>query len=120
MNEGFSMTGMEAVLSMLERAEEGALYSAASVGMYEGLDAICSEAKILCPKDTGALQDSISVRMTQDRGEVYAGAPYAAHVEMGTAESRAQPFLYPAMKAKESDALLGVREAVSRQVRGEA
>jgi len=120
MSNGFSMTGTDSVLSMLERIRESALVSSASGGVREGLDAICAEAKALCPRDTGALQESIAVRMTQDGGEVYAGAPYAVHVEMGTMESPARPFLYPAMQTEAGDALLGVREAVSRQVRGEA
>lgn len=120
MNCGFSMAGADAVFSMLERVQESALVLSAEGGVREGLDAICMEAKALCPRDTGALQESIAVRMTPDGGEVYASAPHAVHVEMGTMESPAQPFLYPATKAKEGDALLGVRKAISRQVRGEA
>ena len=119
MKQGLMMRGMSEIKDMLERLSEEDLLFASSDGVRDGLNAICMEAKALCPVDTGALQASISVRMTPDGGEVYAGAPYAAQVEMGTMERPAQPFLFPAMRAKEQEAVLGVRKAVSRQVKGE-
>ena len=119
MKEGLTMRGMNAVEAMLERLDEQDLLCASSDGVRAGLDAICMEARALCPVDTGALRASISIRMTPDGGEVYADAPYAAQVEVGTMERPAQPFLFPAMRAKEADAVLGVCRAVSRQVKGE-
>lgn len=119
MKQGLMMRGMSEIEGMLERLGEEALLFASSDGVQDGLDAICMEAKDLCPVDTGALRSSISVRMTPDGGEVYAGAPHAAQVEMGTMERPAQPFLFPAMRAKEREAVLGVCKAVSRQVKGE-
>ena len=118
MNNGFTMKGMEGISAMLARLEESELRGAAYTGAQAGLEAICMEARMLCPKDTGALADSIAVRMTDDGGEVYAGAPYAVQVEMGTGERRAQPFLFPAMRAKEGEALRCVSEALSRQMKG--
>ena len=118
MKDGFAVRGLDAVSSMMERLEEGALLEAATNGIRAGLDAICEEAKVLCPKDTGNLCRSIAVRMTMDGGEVYAGAPYAAQVEMGTKERPARPFLFPAMRTNEQEAMRCVRSAISRQVKG--
>ena len=118
MHSGFSMRGLNGVLAMLERAGEGKLRAAAADGIGEELYVLCEEAKALCPADTGALRDAIAVRLLPDGGEVFAGAPHAVYVEMGTAQSPAQPFLYPALRAGESGVLRGVHEAVGRQVRG--
>ena len=69
MNSGFAMNGLEGISAMLARIEEGELRGAAYTGVQAGLEAICMEARMLCPKDTGALADSIAVRMTVDGGE---------------------------------------------------
>lgn len=118
MNNGFSTRGAESVLSMLERVREDTLHSAAMSGVEAGLQMLCAQARMLCPADTGELRESIAVRMTQDGGEVYAGAPHAVHVEMGTAEKPAQPFLYPAFCVQENEMVLGVFDTVTRQVKG--
>ena len=116
MNSVFSVKGTSGILELLECAGEKELHSAAVRGACVGLDRLCEAAKNLCPSDTGTLRDSIAVRMNGNGGEVYAGAPHAVHVEMGTAQRPAQPFLYPALCAGADDIWLGVYRSVARQV----
>lgn len=61
------------------------------------------EAKRLCPVDTGRLRSSISHDLASDSRGIYArigsSVRYAAYVELGTRNARAQPYLRPALKA---------------------
>ena len=117
MTESFAMRGLEPILRMLDALQGDALTAAAEDGLTDGLTVICEEAKALCPRDTGALQASIRVRMTGSGGEVVAGAPYAAAVELGSLHRAAQPFLFPAMRARQAEALDGVQRAVQKTIR---
>lgn len=55
-------------------------------------------AKLKCPVDTGRLRNSISHVVQDDERAVYIGTnvEYAAYVELGTINTRAQSFLRPA------------------------
>lgn len=119
MKDSFSMRGQEEILAKLECLRESTILSAASPAVKEGLNAICAEAKALCPRDTGTLADSLAVRDTADGGEVYASLPYAVPVEIGTRGKTAQPFLFPAMRIHEQQAAQSVCSAVLRQIREE-
>ena len=61
-----------------------------------------NDAHKAVPVRTGRLKDSIKVDVTKVEGlaaiEARAEAPYAAFVELGTAKTRAQPFLGPAVR----------------------
>lgn len=81
------------------------------------LRAACEEAKANCPKDTGNLAGSIRVVMHGDGGTVAASAPYAMHVEMGTAHMTARPFLYPALRAHEAAIARRAHRAAAAYVR---
>lgn len=81
------------------------------------LRAVCEEAKANCPKDTGRLADSIRVVMNGGGGTVEAAAPYAMHVEMGTAHMPARPYLYPAMRAHEAAIAQKARQAAAAYMR---
>ena len=54
-------------------------------------------AKIACPVDTGRLRNSIT--HTHDKNTAYIGTDveYAPYVEMGTTNTKAQPYLKPAI-----------------------
>lgn len=54
-------------------------------------------AKIACPVDTGRLRSSIS--HTHDKNTAYIGTnvEYGPYVEMGTVNTKAQPYLKPAI-----------------------
>lgn len=64
------------------------------------------DAKRLVPVDTGELRDSITVSV-EGRGpdaiaRISAGAEHALPVELGTRNTRAQPYLRPALRRKRS------------------
>lgn len=106
----------EGVLNLLDRLGSAPQSQACERALYSSLEGICLEAKMLCPKDTGALADSLHVQMACEGGapcgSVKSSLPYAAAVEMGTAHSAAQPFLYPAFKAAQPGLLQSVMRAV--------
>lgn len=60
------------------------------------------DAKENTPVDTGRLRSSIAVDFTIDRlgAEIGTNVEYAPHVEFGTKNQNAQPFLYPAWEAE--------------------
>ncbi len=61
--------------------------------------AIANEAVILAPVDTGELQQSIRARrLDPSVWRVSAHAPHALHVEFGTQNGPAQPYLRPAVR----------------------
>ncbi len=85
MGNDFSALVEEAAFSQIERALE-------KVGLTAERN-----AKFACPVDTGRLRNSIS--HTHDKNTAYIGTnvEYAPYVEMGTVNTRAQPYLKPAI-----------------------
>lgn len=53
-------------------------------------------AKMKCPVDTGRLRNSITHEVNNETVYIGTNVEYAAYVEMGTVNTRAQPFLRPA------------------------
>ena len=72
-------------------------------GLEKGLTAIGlaaeTNAKKLCPVDTGRLRNSITNAVKVDEKAVYIGTnvEYAPYVELGTSRMRARPYLRPAI-----------------------
>ena len=95
------------------------LLAAARGALAPELSAIAQDARTLCPVQSGRLQGSIGVRMREDgaAGEVLAGAPYAAIVELGSAARAARPFLHPAFMARRAELTGRIAEAVLRRAR---
>ncbi len=85
MENDFSAMIEEAAFSQIERALE-------HVGLL-----MERNAKLACPVDTGRLRNSIS--HTYDKNTAYVGTnvEYAPYVEMGTKNTKAQPYLKPAI-----------------------
>lgn len=85
MENDFSTLIEEAAFSQIETALE-------KVGLMAERN-----AKIACPVDTGRLRNSIS--HTHDKNTAYVGTnvEYAPYVEMGTTNTKAQPYLKPAI-----------------------
>lgn len=85
MENDFSALIEEAAFSQIETALE-------KVGLL-----MERNAKLACPVDTGRLRNSIS--HTHDKNTSYVGTnvEYAPYVEMGTANTNAQPYLKPAI-----------------------
>jgi HK97 gp10 family phage protein len=80
-------------LAKMETKTEGDL-------MKVGLQ-VQNEARRACPVDTGRLRSSIMMKHGTDGGGFYVtigtNVEYAAFVEFGTSNMRAQPFLLPAV-----------------------
>jgi HK97 gp10 family phage protein len=80
---------------------------AIDVGVEETAQQVHDTARALVPVDTGALRTSIEVFGAGGSGErtVQAGQSldYAAHVEYGTAQAPAQPFMTPAAEQHRAD-----------------
>lgn len=86
----FKMTSRkDEVLNELDSALEVALEE---IGLTaEGF------AKKKCPVDTGRLRNSISHASTEDTAYVGTNVEYAVYVEMGTVNTKPQPYLRPAI-----------------------
>jgi HK97 gp10 family phage protein len=78
--------------------------AAVEAAVAECAAAIAEQARADCPVRSGRLRESISVEVATDpagaviEGRVFADAPYAAVVELGTGKSAPQPFLFPALE----------------------
>ena len=55
-------------------------------------NAVCAEAKALCPVETGRLRESVRVRAENEKRVVFTYCESAAAVEFGTSRRSAQPF----------------------------
>jgi len=80
--------------------------AAAEAAVAECAAAIAEQARADCPVRSGRLRESIGVEVATDpagaviEARVFADAPYAAVVELGTGKSAPQPFLFPALEAQ--------------------
>lgn len=78
-----------------------------------GADAVCNNAKSICPVDTGALRDSISVSAAGNRAEISANTDYAAYVEFGTSQMAPQPYLVPSLIGNSGAVLAAMADAIA-------
>ncbi len=76
------------------------MMTSVTAAVQAGIKMVSTDAKALCPVDSGALKESIqeTVQPSDDAvvGTVTATAPYASAVEMGTVSTPAQPYMQPA------------------------
>lgn len=104
---------------------ESVIRTAAGKALAEGAEQIAEAARdrVAAQTDgTGDLEDSIRVVTSPDglSARIEATAPHAAHVEFGTVEQPAQPFLTPAVEENRQAVVDGVRDAVRAAVRGKS
>lgn len=108
--------------ALMEQSDASVTQEAAQA-LREALDASAAQARRRCPADSGALRASIGVRMygsgTRATGMIYASAPHAKAVELGTLHTRAQPFLYPAYRENAAQIRAAIRRQVMRALKGE-
>ena len=64
-----------------------------------------ANAKLRTPVDTGHLKRNINVDIANDElsAEIYTDVEYAPHVEFGTENAPAQPFLFPAYEEEKNE-----------------
>lgn len=86
------ISGTGSIDTMLER-----LRTEPANSIKSAAEIVKDAAKELCPVDTGALRDSITVQSTPRGAQITAPKDYAVYVEFGTQKSAAKPFLVPAL-----------------------
>lgn len=90
MREGITvdLKGMEDVMAMLDTMDPEGVKRAMHEGLSRALEKIEAAAQNECPRDNGALKNSIKYRIKIGNGEmvgeVYSNKEYAVYVEMGT------------------------------------
>lgn len=123
MTTKFGASGFKEMQAALARLAAGVPEEKLRAALREGGELIAEEARRLVPIDTGQLHDSIAVVDERDMriygkingGDVslYVGPVgsaedgdvfYARFVEFGSLRSEAQPFMRPAIAAKQADA----------------
>jgi len=122
-----NIKGLEDVMSELRKAEPEAKRAVANV-LREKARAIKEDAKKRCPKDTGALSESIRYTVSRRTltAAVHAGGKkvrdidtyYAHFVEYGTKKMNARPFLIPAGRAHEDETLDALTDALQKVLEG--
>lgn len=59
-----------------------------------------TDAKLLCPVDTGRLRNSIAHAVDRTSVIIGTNVEYAPYIEFGTSKMDAQPFLLPAVRGQ--------------------
>lgn len=91
------VVGAEEFAKALNRFD-GAMKSRLQQELAGWANAVKSSAERLVPVRTGYLQSTINAKTKDWQVQVSAEASYAAAVEFGTKNSRAQPYLAPAVE----------------------
>lgn len=97
-----NLKGYDKLVKQIEAIAEAEYTSALAKGVTE---AILPTMQFLTPVDTGELLESEGVDVNNDTVSLFAKAPHAAPVELGTVHMRAQPFMQPAIDTRKDDAL---------------
>jgi HK97 gp10 family phage protein len=87
-----------------DAALAGAVHASGVDILHRLTPEIAADARRGAPIDTGALEASIGHDVDEEAlvGTIYAGAPYAAYVELGTSRQSPQSFLRVALYRKRS------------------
>jgi len=102
MSFNYNIQGLKQVRDALNNFE-AKITTAAERGLLKALLFCEKEAKNRCPVVTGRLRASITGKITKFTGTAVEGklgahTNYAAYVELGTARSKARPYLWPALE----------------------
>lgn len=73
---------------------------------------ILISARENCPQKSGKLKDSLKVKMSDGKGEIYSDLPYAQKVEMGDSKTAPNPFLSKALYDNEDGFTEAMRESL--------
>ena len=85
--------------------------------LHAGAEQILPYMQSVTPVDTGELRDSEEIVDGQDDVQLVASADHASYVEFGTYKMSAQPYMRPAIEAKQGDALRAIARDVEGQIR---
>ncbi|MFN3232935.1 MAG: HK97-gp10 family putative phage morphogenesis protein [Alphaproteobacteria bacterium] len=116
-----SVTGEDRLARRLAKLERD-IRSGVAKALREGAEVIAESARERVADQTdgtGDLEESIRVVTAPDglSARVEATAPHAAHVEFGTVDQPAQPFMTPAVEENRQAVVDGVRDAVRNAIK---
>ena len=103
--DGYVMkiTGLGELEKKLKRLSDVARDDAKQEALYASSVVVQGDATLNAPVDTGNLRSSIDYEVGTDNADIFATANYAAHVEYGTSNMAAQPFLRPAIDGSKNN-----------------
>jgi len=108
-------TGVEEALQNIARVPVVARQAAPSA-LSGAATAVAVAARSIAPEESGDLRDGIEVHEAANGAEVESTEPHSIHVEYGTTEQAAQPFLRPAMDRMGKPALAAAAKRVKQAV----
>ncbi|MDE5781487.1 MAG: HK97 gp10 family phage protein [Lachnospiraceae bacterium] len=137
-----SISGIDAVVKKLEEVKNNA-YQELKDEISKQTELIATDARSLCPVDTGHLRESIQTRIVENKneitGEVFTDIEYAPYVEFGTGQRGEKaglkreginlayspdwagmdphPFMYPALEAHRDDIMEKLKAAVVMELK---
>jgi len=91
------LQGADEFANAMEHFDKG-LLGHVQTQLTQWAEKVETEATRLAPKKTGYLRSTIYTRTQQGQVKVGAEATYAAAIEFGTLNTRARPFLQPALQ----------------------
>jgi HK97 gp10 family phage protein len=104
-----NLKGYEKLVKQLNAIAEANYTPALVKGVTQ---AILPTMQSLTPVDTGELLESEGVEVNNDTVSLFAKAPHAAPVELGTVHMKAQPYMQPAIDTRKDEALRITAEEV--------
>jgi HK97 gp10 family phage protein len=117
-----SMSDIDQVVQRRLAEARARIHAAVKDAITGCADAVAAQARADCPVASGRLRDSVGSEIESDsdagviEARIFAAAPYAAAVELGSADSPPRPFLLPAAEAQVEP----LRRAISRAVIGDS
>lgn len=137
-----SISGLDAAIKKLENLKNRA-YQGVKDEIGKQTEIIATDARSLCPVDTGHLRESIQTRVIENKsqitGEVFTDVEYAPYVEFGTGQRgekaglkreginlaynpdwagmAPQPFMYPALEVHRDDIMEKLKAAVVMELK---
>jgi len=97
------VTGMKELEKKMKQLSDVARKDAKQEALYASSVVVQGDASSRAPVDTGNLRSSIDYEVGTDNADVFATANYAEHVEYGTSNMAAQPFLRPAIDGSKNN-----------------
>ena len=97
------VTGLKELEKKMKQLSDVSRKDAKQEALYAGSVLVQGDASSRAPVDTGNLRSSIDFEVSSDNAEIFTPVQYAAHIEYGTSNMAAQPFLRPAIDGSKNN-----------------
>ena len=97
------VTGLKELEKKMKQLSDVARADAKQEALYASSVVVQGDATLNAPVDTGNLRSSIDYEVGTDDAEIFTPVQYAAHVEYGTSNMAAQPFIRPAIDSNKNN-----------------